>query len=183
MDYVALLRGINVGGKHKIDMKQLKATFERAGMEAVQTYINSGNVIFRPGAVDRAKLASVLEGAIEAAFGVFVPVFVRDAQAFLTIAGALPECWVDGKEAKCDVIFLSDAVDGEGILERLPIKPGIDEVRYVPGAVLWRVNRSVVTRSGLMRIVGTELYQHMTVRNCNTVRRIGELLKARAAEG
>ncbi len=46
MIYVALLRGINVGGKNKIDMKLLKQTFERVGMNDVVTYINTGNIIF-----------------------------------------------------------------------------------------------------------------------------------------
>lgn len=46
MIYVALLRGINVGGNNKINMKQLKETFEQAGMLDVVTYINSGNIIF-----------------------------------------------------------------------------------------------------------------------------------------
>lgn len=47
MVYVALLRGINVGGNNKIDMKLLKQTFEQAGMNDVVTYINTGNIIFR----------------------------------------------------------------------------------------------------------------------------------------
>ncbi len=46
MVYVALLRGINVGGKNKVDMKMLKQTFENAGMTDVVTYINTGNIIF-----------------------------------------------------------------------------------------------------------------------------------------
>ena len=46
MIYIALLRGINVGGNNKIDMKLLKLTFERVGMKSVKTYINSGNIIF-----------------------------------------------------------------------------------------------------------------------------------------
>ncbi|NLL75142.1 MAG: DUF1697 domain-containing protein, partial [Erysipelothrix sp.] len=46
MKYVALLRGINVGGKNKVDMKELKALFIDLGYTEVQTYINSGNVIF-----------------------------------------------------------------------------------------------------------------------------------------
>jgi len=134
MIYVALLRGVNVGGHNKVDMKELKTALERSGLEAVQTYINSGNVIFRTHARDQAELAFTIEGIIESAFGFRVPVFLRDAQAFLGIAEAVPEDWVDGKEAKCDVLFLRENIDNESILEQLPIKPGIEDARYVPGA-------------------------------------------------
>jgi uncharacterized protein (DUF1697 family) len=75
------------------------------------------------------------------------------------------------------VIFLGEEVDAPEVLEQLVIKPDIDEVRYVPGAVLWRVERSKVTRSGLMRLVGTELYAQTTVRNCNTLRKLAGMMQ------
>lgn len=65
MKYVALLRGVNVGGNRKLDMKELKATFERAGMIEVRTYINSGNIIFRDDSRESPRLTSLLESAIE----------------------------------------------------------------------------------------------------------------------
>ena len=61
MAYVALLRGINVGGKALVDMKQLKTTFEKAGLANVKTYINSGNVVFTGGGKDRARLRRKIE--------------------------------------------------------------------------------------------------------------------------
>lgn len=64
MIYVALLRGINVGGKNKIDMKLLKETFILAGMESVITYINSGNVIFTDMKHTKSEIAEFLEEAI-----------------------------------------------------------------------------------------------------------------------
>lgn len=61
MIYIALLRGINVGGKNKMDMRQLKQTFERAGMNNVVTYINTGNIIFSHDGLTRRELAPILE--------------------------------------------------------------------------------------------------------------------------
>jgi uncharacterized protein (DUF1697 family) len=89
----------------------------------------------------------------------------------------LPETWANDKTAKCDVMFLGDNVDREEVLDQLTIKPGIDDVRYVPGALLWRVERASVTRSGMLKLVGTELYAQMTVRNCNTLRKLGALVQ------
>lgn len=177
MKYVALLRGINVGGNRKVDMKELKATFERAGMLEVLTYINSGNVIFRDDDSDPSELARLLESAIESSFGFPVKVILRDADNIRALVEALPDDWSNGPDSKCDVMFLGDEVDGEDILGQLTIKPEIDDVRYVAGAVLWRVDRTNATRSGMMKLVGTQLYANMTVRNCNTARKLHSLMR------
>lgn len=177
MKYVALLRGINVGGNRKVDMKQLKTTFESIGMDEVRTYINSGNVVFRSDPEDAGHLARVLEEAVRAEFGFDVRVLVRDEIRMGLLIEALPDDWANDETAKCDVIFLSDAVDTPEVMTRVTVKPDIDDVRYVPGAVLWRVERPNVTRSGMMKLVGTELYAETTVRNCNTVRKLAALMR------
>jgi len=177
MVYVALLRGINVGGNRKVDMKRLKGVFERAGMDDVRTYINSGNVIFKSESSDVGGLVAVLEGAIEADVGFPVRVLLRDADTIGAMAKALPDSWANDQTAKCDVIFLGKEMDSPSILEELTIKPEIDDVRYVPGALLWRVERPLVTRSGLMKLVGTELYAQATIRNCNTLRKLDDLMR------
>jgi len=177
MTYVVLLRGINVGGKRKVDMKRLKEICERVGMKEVRTYINSGNVIFQCEADESALLAGALEAAIQSELGFPVKVFLRDAGNIRAIVAAMPADWVDGDEAKCDVLFLDDSIDAKDLLGRLTIKPGIDEVKHVPGAIFWRVERAKVTRSGLLKLAATEWYAKMTVRNCNTVRKLGALME------
>ncbi len=178
MIYVALLRGINVGGNRKVDMKQLQAVFERTGMKSVKTYINSGNVIFESDSLASKKLAHTLEAAIETDFGFAVKVLLRDLNNIKAVVKALPETWQNNAAMKCDVMFLWEHTDKPDVLKQLAIKPGIDEVKYVPGAVLWRVDRQNVTKSGMMKLVGTELYRHMTIRNCNTTRKLCELMEA-----
>jgi uncharacterized protein (DUF1697 family) len=177
MIYVALLRGINVGGTRKVDMRELKGTFERAGLTDVRTYINSGNVIFGTGPIEPGTLTDMLEKAIEADFSFPVKVLVRDADRIQAMAMELPDTWANDDTAKCDVMFLGDEIDDPKILEQLTIKPGIDDVRYLPGAILWRVERSKVTRSGMFKLVGTQLYAQMTVRNCNTLRKLAALME------
>lgn len=78
MRYVALLRGINVGGNTMIKMAELKAVFERCGLENVVTYINSGNLAFDCKKMGEEKLVSKLETAIEASVGKVVDVMVRE---------------------------------------------------------------------------------------------------------
>lgn len=178
MVYVALLRGINVGGKNKVEMKQLKAAFEETGMTSVRTYINSGNVIFSSTIRARARLTNVLEKAISERFGFNVDVLVRDIKSMRAVVKAMPSHWTNDKAMKCDVMFLWHDVDRPSILRQAQFKPEIEDARYVRGAVIWRSDRENVTRSGYMKLVGTPLYKRMTIRNCNTTRKLLQLMEA-----
>ncbi|MHB8050846.1 MAG: DUF1697 domain-containing protein [Coriobacteriia bacterium] len=177
MRYVALLRGINVGGANKISMAELRSVFEDAGMLAVRTYINSGNVLFSSDMEDRGQLVDLLQNAIREHSGVSADVQLRTEEEIAAVVGAIPAEWTNDASMKCDVVFLQPDVDGAEILEELGPRPGIEDALYVQGAVIWRLDRKNATRSRLTRIVGTPLYSRVTVRNCNTVRRLLELLQ------
>lgn len=176
MKYVALLRGINVGGNNKVDMRQLKAVFEEAGMESVRTYINSGNILFESKSKSKNALADMLEKAIETTFGFNVKVLVRSQDDVKEIVATLPDTWVNDTTMKTDIMFLWDKVASETVLQQITIKPDLDSVKYVNGTILWSVGRENITRSGMLRLIGTELYKHMTIRNCNTVRKIAGMM-------
>ncbi len=178
MVYVALLRGINVGGQRKVDMKQLKAVFEEAGMTWVKTYINSGNVVFSSPLRSKARLVELLEPAIAGRFGFNVDVLVRDINSMRSVVKAIPSYWVNDNKMKCDVMFLWDDIARPSVLNQLQFRPEMDDVRYASGAVIWRVDRKNVTKSGMMKLVGTPLYKRMTIRNCNTTRKLLELMEA-----
>ncbi len=177
MRYVCLLRGINVGGKNKVDMKQLKTVFEEAGMTSVRTYINSGNIIFSTRKREHARLAGLLEDEIAERFGFRVNALLRDIDTMRSVVSAIPPEWTNDQSMKCDVMFLWEDVDRPSIVEQLDVKPGIEDVRYAAGSVIWRVDRANVTKSGMMKLVGTALYKRMTIRNCNTVRKLLELME------
>jgi uncharacterized protein (DUF1697 family) len=178
MVYVALLRGINVGGKNKVEMKRLKAVFEAAGMESVRTYINSGNVIFSSSIRSKARLAKLLEEAIAKRFRFKVEVVVRDLKTMKALVNAIPKRWTDDKTMRCYVMFLWDDVNRPSVLKQLQIKHQIDDVRYESGAVVWRVDRKNLTRSGMMKLTSAPLYKRMSIRNVNTTRKLLELMEA-----
>ena len=178
MVYVALLRGINVGGKNKVGMKELKAAFEEAGMASVRTYINSGNVIFSSGVRGRARLVGLLEEAISQRFGLEIDVVLRDLKAMRDVVKAIPTSWRNDETMKCDVMFLRGDAARASVLKKIQIKPDMDDVRFSSGAIIWRVDRKDVTRSGMMKLVGTPLYKQMTIRNCNTARKLLELMES-----
>jgi uncharacterized protein (DUF1697 family) len=176
MKYVALLRGINVGGKNKVGMKQLALALEQAGFLDVSTYINSGNIFFSDEHDSTLNLQKKIEKLIADEFGLNIKALVLDKPSIDVIVDAIPKNWTNDTDMKCDVMFLWDKYHADSIVEQLPIKPDIDTVKYIQGAVIWGVARDKVTKSGLLRIIGTDMYAHMTIRNCNTARKIQHIM-------
>ncbi|MBY0011209.1 DUF1697 domain-containing protein [Paenibacillus typhae] len=181
MIYVALLRGINVGGNNIINMKQLKQTFEQAGMTSVTTYINSGNIIF---AADhpREVLPRLLEQAIQEDFSLNIKVLIRSMDEIRNVMEALPDSWSNDDKLRSDVMFLWEEADDESVLDKLPLKPGIGTLLYIPGAVLYSVERENVIKSAMAKLIGSTVYKLMTVRNVNTTRKIYQLMVAAEAQ-
>lgn len=177
MTYVALLRGINVGGNAKVDMKTLKIVFEKCGLNNVKTYINSGNILFQDTNHSVAEMEKKLETAIEKEFGFVVKVLLRTAPQIHAVIQGLPKTWTNDTEQKCDVIFLWEEINSKNVLKLLPPAAEFETLRYVPGAVLWRIDRNMITKSKLLRIVGTKIYKQMTIRNCNTVRKLDTMIE------
>ena len=177
MIYVALLRGINVGGKNKIEMKSLKQTFEKKGMKSVVTYLHTGNIIFEHDGLSMVDLTHILGKGIYEDFGLRINVVVRSFDGFKIMMDSLPELWQNDQHMKSDVLFLWDDIDNELLLDKLVIKPEIDTVKYVTGAILWSVDRKNVTKSGITKLVGTDVYKKMTIRNVNTTRKIYKFMQ------
>ena len=176
MRYLALLRGINVGGKNKVSMARLKEAFEDAGHGEVRTYINSGNVIFTAPRTPAAVLGEDLERQITKTFDLDVRVLVLPGSKVSKIASDLPQRWIDGPEMRCYVMFLWPEHASATIVDRFEVDPAHEEIRYSHGALLWRVDRSHLTRSAMAKMVGTDLYKNMTIRNSNTLRKLQGML-------
>jgi uncharacterized protein (DUF1697 family) len=175
MTYVAFLRGVNVGGKSIVSMAAIKGALVALGLSDVRTYINSGNVIFSNRASDAQRLMARIEKALEQETGMAIKVIVMDHKTLKKMVDAIPPSWVDDKTMRTYVLLLWKELDDRGILDRLPNKPGVDELMYTPGAVVWRVDRENVGRSHMNRIVGTPLYKRITIRSANTMRKLNEL--------
>lgn len=174
MIYVALLRGVNVGGKGMVSMADLKVCFEKEGYTDVKTYINSGNILFSAPKSDTQKLATQLEKAIERDTKLHVRVLVKTDQELHKIEAAVPKGW-DDPAIRCYVLFLWPASDTAKALETIPTNPAVEQVKYVPGVVLHMYDKKNASKSRLNRLNGTQLYQDITIRNLNTLRKLVEL--------
>ena len=123
MRYVALLRGINVGGNAVVSMKDLKSCFERLGLRDVTTYINSGNILFSDSRTSVSALAEHIETGIKKYCRMDIRVVVKSKDDIARICEALPEDWVTDKTMRTDVMFLWDDVDSPEVIAQIAINP------------------------------------------------------------
>ena len=176
MIFTALLRGINVGGNNKVDMKKLKTSFESLVFEQVVTYINSGNVIFKTDRADIKNITTEIEAKIFADFGFKIKVLVREKADLKGICENVPESWINDTYMKCDVLFLWGEVDVLSVLSSLNLVQGVDTAFYFPGAVAWSLDRQNYNQSAMSKFVKSPVYPKMTARNINTVRKILDIM-------
>jgi uncharacterized protein (DUF1697 family) len=179
-DYVALLRGINVGGRNAVPMKELAPCLEAAGHAHVTTYIQSGNVLFSADDADPRGLETDLEQRIEAQFGFPVPVVVRSAAEFRATVAAAPPGF-GGPDHRCDVIFLKHPLAADEAFAALPTpREGVDQSWIGPGALYFARLTALATKSRLSAIASSPIYPRITIRNWNTTTKLVALLDERA---
>jgi uncharacterized protein (DUF1697 family) len=106
--FVALLRGINVGGKNILPMRDLVAIFERAGCMEVRNYVQSGNVVFKAAAKLAARMPALAGTEIERRFGLRVPVVIRTGKEMRAIARGNPLLASGADPESLHVMFLAD---------------------------------------------------------------------------
>ncbi len=176
--FVALLRGINVGGKNLIKMTALRACFEEHGFADVTTYIQSGNVLFS--ASGRAsELTARVERALSHTFGAEIPTVVRSAKQLRDIVEGAPEGFgSDPASFRYDVIFLKEPLTAQQANPLVPHRPGVDDKHAGKGVLYFSRLISRATESRLSRVVGLPIYQSMTIRNWNTTKKLLAMLSA-----
>jgi uncharacterized protein (DUF1697 family) len=178
--YVALLRGINVGGKNLIRMPALKAAFEDEGFEDVATYIQSGNVVFTAPATRAADLTRRIETMLAEAFDYVPTVVVRNhKQLRATVDGAPKGFGAAPATYRYDVIFLKEPLTAKAALKSVPTKPGVDEAHAGPGALYFSRLTAKATQSRMGKIVSSPIYPSVTIRNWNTTTKLLSLMDER----
>lgn len=175
--YVALLRGINVGGKNIIKMAELKACFESAGFENVATFIQSGNVIFSSDDAASAKLTRQIEGLLGKAFDYQASVVLRTHKELRNTVARAPAGFGSAPaKYRYDVIFLKEPLTAAVALQSVRAKAGVDEAHAGKGALYFSRLIAKASQSQLSRLVSMPVYQSMTIRNWNTTTKLLALM-------
>lgn len=181
MQYVALLRGINVGGKNRVPMADLKSCLEESDLKDVRTYIQSGNVIFQSASKDETELTEQIEQAIEKTFGFPVVVALFSQPEFEYIASHTPANWLKNPEWKYNYLFLKKPTTGEQAIEAMgEQKKDIELAVAGKGVVYQAMSIRLFGRTTASRMIGTPIYKQMTIRNDNTVQKLLAMLKSSA---
>ena len=175
MRYVALLRGINVGGKNMIKMETLRSTFETLGFENVKSYINSGNLAFGTKKTHDAKLAAIIRDAIKKDFGFDISVMVRSMDEINEIVKNNP---FDGQfeNDKYMHVFFLDSDLSNGHLELIESINNDDERIEVSGRTLYCCLKISILDSAVGKgFIDKKLKIRATARNWRTVEKLAEL--------
>jgi uncharacterized protein (DUF1697 family) len=180
--YLALLRGINVGGKNIIRMIELGDFFRAIGFSDVRTYIQSGNVIFCSHEPDPDRLTRLLEESLSKTFDYESRLLLRSYEDMKQIVRKAPRGF--GSEPslyRYDVIFLREPLRAAELIKALHPKEGVDKANAGEGVAY--ISRLIerAAQSGLTRINRLPLYQDVTIRNWNTTTRLMDLMKQMAA--
>lgn len=173
--WVALLRGINVGGKNRLLMKDLAAMFVEAGCGDVRTYIQSGNVVFRAGPTLAEDIPSRISASIRERFGHEIAVVTRQASDLEAIVEANPFVSAGAETDRLHVLFLADAPAAEDVEALDPDRSPGDEFA-VRGREIYLHYPNGTARSKLTNAwFDSRLSTVTTMRNWKTVGKLLEL--------
>jgi uncharacterized protein (DUF1697 family) len=175
--YVALLRGINVGGKNLIKMTALKACFEDLGFKDVRTYIQSGNVLFSATG-SNAKLTKQIEDALSKTFSYKSRVVVRSRKQMKDIVTHAPKGFgSDPATFSYHVFFLKEPLTAAKAMKSITTKEGVDRAFAGKGVLYFSILISKATQSHVSRIASMPVYQSMTIRNWNTTTKLLKMME------
>ena len=179
--YVALLRGINVGGRNPVAMADLRSAFEADGYGAVSTYIQSGNVLFESDGSSRM-LEADLEKMLERRLGLPLVVVVRSHRQLRSVVEKAPRGFgAQPGKFHSDALFLKAPLSSRQAMRVVELREGVDQAWPGTGVLYFARLSARRTQSRMGKIVGTPEYKRMTIRNWSTTTKLLDLLDARSA--
>ena len=173
--YIALLRGINISGKNKIPMSELKTSFIELGFTEVTTYLNSGNVIFSSDIDDNDALSNIIKLLIKDRFELDIPIFVISQELLEDIVTHAPDWWGDdNKEVYDNLIFLIPPLSYDEFFEELGNPKGeYENTQHYKNAVFWSFSRKDYQKTNWWsKTASSNISGKITIRTANTTRKI-----------
>ncbi len=176
--YIALLRGINVSGKNKVPMAELKKCFESLGVMEVKTYLNSGNVIFSSADKNVTALIDQVERMMQRELGLDIPVFIIPQEELADILRHAPDWWGTENKGNYDnlIFILPPATFPDIYYEIGAPKEGLEQIQEYQSAVFWSFSRKDYQKTNWWsKTARADIGSKLTIRTANTVRRIVDI--------
>ena len=176
-NYLALLRGINVGGNSLISMPLLREALSGAGLENVRTYIQSGNVLFTSTNSDRQELSRIIHECIRSNFQLDVAVVIFTSDEWQDIINDAPKWWGVDPDWKHNILALLPPISSLETVEAIgALRPDIESVAAGNGVVYQSMSFKLFGRTTSGKLAANPIYKKMTVRNYNTATKLLVLL-------
>ena len=177
--YIAFLRGINISGRHKIGMSDLKNGFEQLGFADVTTYLNSGNVCFLAENENITEIKRVIEAMINDKFNLDIPVHVVRKENLSDILDNAPSWWGTGNKEKYDnLIFVITEDTTDAICDMLARRTdALELVQVYKDVIFWTFDRNAYQKCNWWKkTAGADIAEKLTIRTANTVKKLLEIM-------
>ena len=181
--YALLVRGINVGGKNKVVMAQLRQELTELGLEKVETYINSGNIFFTS-TDPKARLVEKLEAFFEVHYPFIQSFSLLSHEDYEAEVENLPAWWNEDLARK-DVLFYTELLDVEQVIETVKSLELKDEVvHFGKLGIFWgKFSEESYSKTAYHKyLLKIPFYRHITIRNAKTFDKIGQMLKTKKGD-
>ena len=177
MRYILLLRGVNVGGKNKVSMSELKNMLLASGFEDIDSYINSGNLFFTS-YLNQESCASKVRQVLDTNYNFSIPFTLMTKDEYLEERASLPNWWYENL-ARRDVLFFSCGLDISNIIDFLNKEIFYNEIIYVgKNAIFWgKYDESEYLKTTYhKKLIKQDFYKEITIRNGKTFEKIAEFI-------
>ena len=173
-----MVRGINVGGKHKVVMAQLRQELTELGLENVETYINSGNIFFDT-SMPRTQLVESLQDFFKEHYPFIQSFSLLSHEDYEKELRNLPDWW-NHEMARKDVLFYTESLDVDQVIEKVNSLELVDEVLHFGKlGIFWgKLSEETYTKTAYHKhLLKMPFYRQITIRNAKTFDKIGQFLK------
>ena len=176
--YALLIRGINVGGKNKVVMTQLRQELTELRLENIETYINSGNIFFDT-SIARNQLVEALKEFFERHYPFIQSFSLLSNEDYEKELRNLPDWW-NHEMARKDVLFYTEGLDMNQVIEKVNSLELVDEVLHFGRlGIFWgKLSETTYSKTAYHKhLLKMPFYRNITIRNANTFDKIGRFLK------
>ncbi|MGM9879306.1 MAG: DUF1697 domain-containing protein [Bacilli bacterium] len=180
MKYIALLRGINISGKNKISMSELKKELEENKYKNVVTYLNSGNVIFETDVDNKESIMQDIYKIIKNKFTLEIPIFIMTAFELEDILNNTPKWWgTDNKEIYDNLIFIIPPTKYDEVYNAIgTLSEDIEKIKEYNNSIFWSYDLKNYRKSNWWnKTASTNIKNKITIRTANTMKKILEICK------
>ena len=184
IEYLALLRGINVGGKNIIKMDELKKIFEELNFTDVITYIQTGNVIFKDSENNKTKLTKRIEDRLFEKLNSKINIALLTFPEMKELIDKKPKGFGEHKdEYRYDVAFLIEPLKAKDAIKEFEQTSGVDKIYEGKNVLYISMLLKQITQSRISKIIGSPIYKNISIRNWNTTEKLYKLMGENQGEG